>query len=76
MNERKELIIQSKMLTTQISTLVKARKEFDDLVSVNNVVAQSKKKVADQLRSNCSYHTDVRMIVEKCLRDNIINRAK
>lgn len=77
LNERKELINQSKMLTAQISTLVKARKDFDDIVTVNNILALSKKKKdADQLRSKCSYHTDVRMIVEKSLRDNLINRAK
>ena len=56
--------------------LVKARQELDDVVTANNLLAQSKKRVADKLRSGCSYHTDVRMIVEKCLRDNLINRAK
>ena len=75
-NERKELTIQIKTLIEQVSVLVKATKEFDDVVSVNDLLAQSRKEVTDQLLSNCSYYTDARMIVEKCLRDNLINRAK
>ncbi len=74
--ERKELTIESKTLTEQVSVLVKARQELDDDVTANNLLAQSKKRATDKLRSGCSYHTDIRMIVEKCLCDNLINCAK
>ena len=76
MNERKELTIQSKKLTDQVSVLVKARQEFDVLVTANNSLVQSKKKIVDELILDCRYHTDVRMMVKKCLHDNLINPVK
>ena len=75
-NERKELTVQIERLTEQISVLMKARQEFDVLVTANNSLVQSKKKIADKLRLDLDYNTDVRMMAEKCLRINLINRAK
>ena len=47
--ERKELTIESKTLTEQVSVLVKARQDLDDVVTTNNLLTQSKKRAADKL---------------------------